>query len=466
MPVANLEIFLFRRDAGNESVSYGIELRFAAAGSETEKSESGTTPLRTDDPELRALGLDPAAYGSYLAAKLLAERAMRSFFDQARAAAQAQDAPLRLRLKVAPDAPELHSLHWETLRLPGAISPLLTGENLTFSRYLDSNDWRRVRPRSAADIRALVAVADPSDAARFKLAPVNKEQELAAARAGLGGIPATELTTRGQVTLNNIVALLRDGCDILYLVAHGMLVDGEPWLFLEKEDGTADRVAGRELAARIAELEDRPRLAVLVSCQSAGTGEAEPGSRDNGTLAGLGPRLAEAGVPAVIAMQGNVTMKTAEAFMPVFFRELRRDGLADRAMAVARGAVRDRPDWWMPVLFTPLKSGRVWEPASPDALPVIPRQLFEPETVYVPAGPFLMGTAQGSGAPAWEMPRQTLPLPDYRIGKYPVTNAQYLAFVRDKRIAVPPEAGWKLADVGQVAAGRQGEPSCGGHHLG
>ena len=28
-------------------------------------------------------------------------------------------------------------------------------------------------------------------------------------------------------------------------------------------------------------------------------------------------------------------------------------------MAVARGAVRDRPDWWMPVLFMRLKSGRI-----------------------------------------------------------------------------------------------------------
>ena len=278
MPVANLEIFLFRRDAGNASVRYGIELRFAAAGSENEKAASGATPLDTDDPEFRARGLDPAAYGSYLAAQLLAEPAIRSFFDQARAAAQAQDAPLHLRLAIGAGCgraaqPALGDAAPARQR----PAPLLTGENLTFSRYLASLDWRPVRPRSAADIRALVVVADPSDAARFRLAPVNKEQELAAARAGLGDIPAAELATRGQVTLNNIVARLRDGYDILYLVAHGMLVDGEPWLFLEKEDGTADRVPGRELATRIQELEDRPRLAVLVSCQSAGTGQsAEP----------------------------------------------------------------------------------------------------------------------------------------------------------------------------------------------
>ena len=235
MPVANLEIFLFRRDAGNASVRYGIELRFAAAGSENEKAASGATPLDTDDPEFRARGLDPAAYGSYLADRLLAEPAIRSFFDQARAAAQAQDASLHIRLAIGADAAELHSLRWEMLRLPGGASvsaAALTGEKLTFSRYLATLDWRPVRPRSAADIRALIVIADPSDATRFRLAPVNKAQELAAARAGLGDIPASELATRGQVTLNNIVAALRDGRDILYLVAHGVLVEanrGSSW---------------------------------------------------------------------------------------------------------------------------------------------------------------------------------------------------------------------------------------------
>ena len=156
------------------------------------------------------------------------------------------------------------------------------------------------------------------------------------------------------------MSALHGGYDILYLVAHGRLIDGEPYLFLENEEGAVARVPGRELAARIHDLADRPRLAVLVSCQSAGTGAAAP-AEESAPLAALGPRLAEAGVPAVIAMQGDITMKTAAAFMPVFFRELRRDGLADRAMAVARGTVRDRPDWWMPVLFSRLKSGRIWD---------------------------------------------------------------------------------------------------------
>jgi hypothetical protein len=59
-------------------------------------------------------------------------------------------------------------------------------------------------------------------------------------------------------------------------------------------------------------------------------------------------------------MQGSVSLQTIAGFMPVFFTELQRDGLVDRALSVARSAIRQRPDYWMPALFLRLKSGRIW----------------------------------------------------------------------------------------------------------
>ena len=52
-----------------------------------------------------------------------------------------------------------------------------------------------------------------------------------------------------------------------------------------------------------------------------GSGTRQAVLLDDGLLAALGPRLAEAGIPAVIAMQGNVLQRTIATFMPVFFRE-------------------------------------------------------------------------------------------------------------------------------------------------
>ena len=44
-------------------------------------------------------------------------------------------------------------------------------------------------------------------------------------------------------------------------------------------------------------------------------------------------------------------------------------------------------------------------------------------------------------------------LPDYRIGKYPVTNAQYEEFVRETCRSIVPEMGWD----GQKIPGGCGE---------
>jgi tetratricopeptide (TPR) repeat protein len=59
--------------------------------------------------------------------------------------------------------------------------------------------------------------------------------------------------------------------------------------------------------------------------------------------------------------------------MPVFFRELAGEGRVDRAAGLARNAVRGQPDFWMPVLFTRLRSGEIF--AKPGDLRVRPREL-------------------------------------------------------------------------------------------
>ncbi len=358
---ADLEITLHRRDGSG----YSVELRFNQPDSEADVRlvRGGDARAEWSLDELAQLVLDDVAYGTRLGAGLLASDEMRLAFAQARAAAQSQDVPLRVRLVIGASAPELHGLRWELLHEPGLDTPLLTGEHLLFSRYLSSSDWRPVSLRPQGALRALVVVANPSNVTQYApggqpLAPIDVAGEIERARAALGEVAVTELAARGSATLDKLVTTLRDGYDILYLVCHGALIKGEPRLWLEDEAGTAAVVAGSDLVTRLQEMRERPRLVVLASCQSAGRGE-EAKSADEGALAALGPRLAEAGIPAVLAMQGNVSMETIKVFMPRFFEALRRDGEVDHAVAVARGAVRERPDWWMPVLFMRLKSGRI-----------------------------------------------------------------------------------------------------------
>ena len=343
-----------------------VDLRFAQPGSDADvRLLDAPATIWIDVSQLRQLQLDPDEYGRALTRFLFPEGpdgAVRTAFLRARTAAESQHAPLRIRLFIATDTSSpgltLHGLLWETLRDPERDTPLLTDEHVRFSRYLTSDDWTPVQTRPRGNLRALVAVANPSDLPTYGLVPVDVPGELARARASLGSsIPIVELAGPQRPTLDTLVDRLRvDPIDFVYLVAHGVLVKGEPTLWLEDDQGTSQRVSGRLLAERLGQLTRQPRLVVLASCQSAGQGA----SGDSGALTATGPLLAAAGVPAVVAMHGTVNMETVARFMPIFFRELERHGQIDWAMATARSQVRSQPDWWAPVLFMRLRSGRLW----------------------------------------------------------------------------------------------------------
>lgn len=378
--VPDLELSLHHHPEANH---YRVEARLRLPGSdapiEPQGSEDLTIQLDLDALEDLRRRQEQNAYGEKLTEGLFGLDTARTFLARARTASQAQDPPLplRLRLRVGSSAPELHRLRWELIHdpeKPGVV--LTTDERLLFSRYLTSSDWRPVRTRPQAGIRALVLLANPSDIDDYyaeggqQLAPVDVRGEWLRARTALGAVPVTllcsepELEPAGRPTLSELLAHLRDGYDILYLVAHGALEGDNPQLWLEDDDGAAALIFGGStesaygevvpgLVGHLDQMAHLPRLVVLASCESA---------LDTAALAALGPRLAGIGVPAVVAMQGKVTMQTVAEFMPVFFAELRRDGQIEAAMAAARHAARGagRHDWWMPALYSRLESGRLF----------------------------------------------------------------------------------------------------------
>ena len=356
---ADLEISLHRRD----SVTWNVELRFSLPQTDAETQLTLTGPLMADiDPHQLDSLADEEEYGLALGSGLFGH-GLGAAFQTAVATSQGQGVRLRVRLVMGSNADALHGLKWETLRNPADGSTLLTNENVLFSRYLSSQDWRPVGVRPREDLTALAVVAGPDDLGSIDagrpLAPVRVEDELSQAREGLGSLPLTTLPGAAPPTAANVLHHVRRGYDVLYLVCHGYVVNDEPVLLLVDDEGRAAPLLGSELVSRMRDLVRLPRLVFLASCQSAGAG-ADRRSEDAGVLAALGPRLAEAGVPAVVAMQGNISMTTAAAFTKAFFASLDTDGLVDRATAVARAAVRDRPDWWVPTLFIRLKTGRLW----------------------------------------------------------------------------------------------------------
>jgi hypothetical protein len=384
---AELEIGFYHQDTER----YAVELRFRQPGDEAEPtSERGEASI--DFIGLRQASLDREAYGKLLSKNLFTDATVRQTFDKAWTATAVASKTLRLRLYVDRLVPELHNLRWETLFDHNQEHWLLTNPHVLFSRFQRSRDWRPVRLRPKGSLRALVVIANPKNLDELKVPGLAGERKLAkvevasemdriqgslAAQEGIAPLSkddwlVSDVNDPGRVTLGNLVAKLDEWYDILYLVCHGALISRanestvEPYLCLEQKDGTAALVPGVELVDYLRDMTHRPQLVVLSSCQSAGQGK-QSRSGDDGALAGLGPRLADvAGIPAVIAIQGNIYMETVAQLMPVFFKEICEDGQIDRALAKARSLAlaQQCEDVWMPVLSMRLRQGCLWHEAG------------------------------------------------------------------------------------------------------
>lgn len=203
-------------------------------------------------------------------------------------------------------------------------------------------------------VRALLAVADPTDWPPTQPEPVDLPGAVERARAALGDIPTTVLPapcSGARATLASIRAALRDAPPICYLVGHALLVQGTPCLWMEQPDGSGAPVAAMTLAAQLTHADDRPSLVVLAAYAEAGSPD------DAGALAAVGLGLAQAGLPAVLTVPGCGPAATMDRFLAIFFRAFRREGRVDRALAVARDAVPAPGD--QPVCFLRDADGQI-----------------------------------------------------------------------------------------------------------
>ena len=140
-------------------------------------------------------------------------------------------------------------------------------------------------------------------------------------------------------------------------------------------------------------------------------------------------RLVENKVTVIPVLLMNASMPSAQD-IPESLGQLRYQNAL---------SIRNDPDFNhdMERLIRDIRSSRGY--AEED----IPTQYFEPKTIYVAEGPFWMGSDPEEGIPDHETPRREVFLPAYRIGKYPVTNAQYGKFITDTQTRVLPSMGWE-----------------------
>jgi hypothetical protein len=349
MPTPTIELTF--TPAANER--YALLARFTAPGHDTQYSAS---PITLDAASLRPLVFDPEAYGQALTAQLFADEGLRAFWAKARTVAL-QSGELNVRLRFPTADPLLHTVRWETLRDPEDNTPFALSQRVRLARTIDGSDFTPLplAPRPA-ELRALVAVTAPSDLDAFGLDEIDADGEVARVRNALGNMPLTVLgdvaAAKGRTTLEAIQAALGAEPQIVIIVAHSRLsLDGEPVIYLENEHGLTKPIPGDTFVDALQRQARLPLLLTLVSCKGAGD--------DYAALSAIGPRLAQLGIPAVLAFQGNIAMTATERLLPRLITEVQRDGQIDRALATARAVLGEGGPWWQPVLYL-RGDGRLW----------------------------------------------------------------------------------------------------------
>ena len=423
---------------------------------------------------------------------------------------------LRVRLRFDEGLAELADLPWEYLYVGDERRFLALSDVTPVVRYLEVGHAPPPLLASAPLI-VLVVLSSPAD-----VAPLDVQREwdlLLQATDVLAQRQRLRLERLPAATLAALQTRLRQGpVHVLHFVGHGFFDAGQNLggMVFEDARGNADAVPARTLGVLLAD-HAALRLVFLNVCQGAASGRSDSfvGVAQSLVQGGI-PAVVAMQFPvsdgAAIALAQEFYRSLADGY-PV------EAALSEaRKAIVARG---NTFEWGTPVLFSRSDDNRLISPPdeaarpagaqititqrvntnqgdvtgvkvdtiqgpvsfqgpvtlnltnlpaalaelrptagpAPDDLsqPVIKIKPFEPETMLIPGGPFLMGT-DDPAAPAWERPQHTVDLPDFRIGKHPVTSREYAEFLRRNRgHSEPPRAGWFLprATQGQARPSRR-----------
>ncbi len=388
-------------------------------------------------------GVSPTEDGTRLFDALLSDDQLK----QAWAEIRGRNAQRQIRLRIDKTAPELHSIPWELLHdtSPGQPAQTLAADATTpFSRYL-AGQWPPGQPISKRPLKLLVAIASPDNLDEFGLANIDIDLETQIIQDALSNIGLDQLKStfvEQPVTLSALETQLKKGFHILHLIAHGRFNQKKEVaaLCLADEDNEVRWIKEVEFCNMLNRQHQKPQLIFLATCQSASRSPAD-------AFRGFAPQIITSGIPAVLAMQDLIPITTAQEFAGVFYHQLLQHGQVDLAGNEARSAVitANLSGSSIPVLFSRLPDNRLFD--FSDLAPAKPRLPFEPNTVTVYAGPFLMGSQAGDDVPDEETPQHEINLPEYQISKYPITNAQYAEFIRrNPQQSVPKKAGWFLRE--------------------
>lgn len=252
---------------------------------------------------------------------------------------------IRIRLRIGP--PELAPLPWELLFNP-ARAFLGADQRSPIVRWL-------YVPKPIQNLQAQlplrILVAAPEIVAPFH--PLETGQEIEAVKNAIEvmGREVTLTILKGDVTLDKIGhALIDRPCHVFHFIGHAEFKDDCGRLLFNNDRGGMEWVDESRFAGLLQNHADL-KLVVLNACQGATVSGTQ-------SFVGIAPKLVQAGIPAVIAMQYPIYDVAAVSFTREFYYALFKGpnaGRVDWAMTHARNALigefPDQREFATPVLF-------------------------------------------------------------------------------------------------------------------
>jgi formylglycine-generating enzyme required for sulfatase activity len=327
----------------------------------------GGRPLTPEEQTIQDFGKD--LFNALIDGEIL------SRYDVSRREAHQQRKGLRLKLRI--QSPELAALPWEFLYDHRRGKYLCLSINTPTIRYLELPQpipSLKVTP----PLRILGMIASPED-----LSPLDVDREKQRIEKAIHDLQKKgflELTWLPGPTWRDLQEAMWGGpWHIFHFIGHGGFdpYSDEGLIALADEQGQKDLLRATQVAHLLTDHYDL-RLVLLNACEGARGGKLDIYSSTSAILI-------RQGIPAVLAMQYEITDRAAIEFSRAFYKALAYGLPIDAAVATARVAVNiavnNSFEWGTPVLFMRSPDGVLFELTS------IPSDKPEPVVVEITEEP-------------------------------------------------------------------------------
>lgn len=281
---------------------------------------------------------------------------VREEYEQSRRQTKKENKGVRLTLHVPQ---ELERVPWEFLYDQKEGDFIGLSRYAPIVRYL-APKFEQPLFKVNPPLRLLVVIADPESE---RLDPLNVEREKRLVSEAVKELQKNGLVTlkiiSGHDTARQLAEALREEWHIVHFACHGGFDDRtkEGVLIFESDSGKEKQVGSSNLNMLVQDA-TATRLIVLNACDTTWSAAGDPFS----SVAG---GLVSAGVPAVVAMQFEISDVAAIEMARAFYSSLTDNLPVDAALAEGRKAVKlkdpESLEWGTPVLYMSVSDGRLFE---------------------------------------------------------------------------------------------------------